>query len=136
MNKKILLCMAATIAAATLHAQPLVPPKALTLDGMPPIDAAIDAALKPYGEFRPHALLSWHPVKHEMLVRRRLQATNQVHLVAEPGATPQPLTDFPNAVSGALFQPTRGDYFVYPIAEGGNEVYRLNRFDLATKSTT
>ena len=133
---KTLLCLAATIVAAVVHAETLVPPKALTLEGMPPIDAAIEAALKPYGEFRPHALLSWHPTKREMLVRRRLQATSQVHLVAEPGSTPQALTDFPNAVSGAAFQPTRGDYFVFPIAEGGNEVYRLDRFDLATKQVT
>jgi len=136
MKKKTLLCVAATVAAFSLHAETLAPPKALTLEGMPPIDAAIATALKPYGEFRPHALLSWHPTKREMLVRRRLQATNQVHLVAEPGAVPQPLTDFPNAVSGAVFQPTRGEYFVFPIAEGGNEVYRLNRFDLATKKVT
>ena len=112
MDRKTLLCVAATCAAAFLHAETLTPPKALALDGMPPIDAAIDAGLKPYGEFRPHALLSWHPTKREMLVRRRLQATNQVHLVADPGAVPQPLTDFPNAVTGAVFEPVNVEYFV------------------------
>ena len=136
MTKKTWLCLAAALAATALHAEPLVPPKALTLDGVPPIDASIAAALKPYGEFRPHGLLSWHPTKREMLVRRRLEATTQVHLVSEPGATPQPVTDFPNAVNGAVYQPTRGDYFVFPIAEGGNEVFRLNRFDVATKKVT
>jgi dipeptidyl aminopeptidase/acylaminoacyl peptidase len=59
-----------------------------------------------------------------------------VHQVSVPGTTPLPLTDFPNAVNGASYQPTHGEYFVFPMAEGGNEVYRLHRFDLATKAVT
>jgi dipeptidyl aminopeptidase/acylaminoacyl peptidase len=92
--------------------------------------------VRPYGEFRPHALWSWHPKEREMLVRRRLEATNQVHLLTQPGATPLPLTDYPDAVFSASFQPTRGDYFLFFMGEGGNEVYRIHRYDFATRATT
>lgn len=124
----------ACLVAFPLGAQEvLAPPPALTLDGVPPIPAEIAQKLKPYGEFRPHALMSWHPVKREMLVRRRLQATNQVHVLTEPLTTPQPLTDFPNAVGSAGYQPTHGRYFIFPMGEGGNEAFRLNRYDLESK---
>jgi len=109
-------------------------PPALIVDGIPPIPAALAATLDPYGEFRPSGMLSWHPQRREILVRRRLDATPQVHAVAVPGTAPRPLTDFPDAVGGAAYQPTRGDYFVFARGEGGNEVYRLYRQDVATQA--
>lgn len=133
----------ALFAAALLASQcPLAqtdvvtPPAALIVDGVPPIPAELAGKLRPYGEFRPHGMLSWHPQKREMLVRRRLNATNQVHLVAEPGVTPQPLTDYPDAVGDAAYQPTTGDYFLFMKSAGGNEVFRIHRYDLATKAVT
>ncbi|MEP7262223.1 MAG: hypothetical protein ABI669_13530, partial [Usitatibacter sp.] len=127
----------ACLAAFPLAAQEVVtPPGALTLDGVPPVPAEIALKLKPYGEFRPHGLMSWHPLKREMLVRRRLNATSQVHLVSEPLTPPQPVTDLPNAVSSAGYQPVHGKYFVFPMGEGGNEVFRLNRYDIESKTIT
>src|SRR5438067_1059295 len=76
-------------------------PPALVVDGIPPIRADLVTKLRAYSEFRPHGLLSWHPRRREMLVRRRLNATTQVHLVSAPGATPRALTDFPDAVGNA-----------------------------------
>jgi len=133
----ISLLAASLLASAGLRAEEmLTPPPSLAVEGIPPIPLEVAHKLQPYGEFRPHGLLSWHPVKREMLVRRRLDATNQVHLVTEPGTTPQPLTDLPNAVSAASYQPTHGRYFVFPVGEGGNEVFRLYRFDPATRAVT
>jgi dipeptidyl aminopeptidase/acylaminoacyl peptidase len=71
-----------------------------------------------------------------MLVRRRLNATNQVHLVGVPGTKPVPVTDFPEAVGNASYQPTHGAYFVFAQGAGGNEVFRLHRFDLQTREDT
>jgi dipeptidyl aminopeptidase/acylaminoacyl peptidase len=132
------LVLASTLAAAQPAARPatVVPPDSLVLDGVPPIRAAVAEALEPYGEFRPHAMLSWHPLRREMLVRRRLHATNQVHLVTEPGVAPEPLTDFPDAVADAWFEPSKGSYFLFMRAEGGNEVYRLYRQDMAGRTVT
>ena len=129
---------AAFLTALIAHADPLLvdPPKSLILDGVPPIPAALAEKLAPYAEFRPHLMLSWHPARREMLINRRLRATNQPHVVTEPGVTPLPLTDLPDAVSGASFQPTTGEYFVFARGEGGNEVLRLYRQDLASKEAT
>src|SRR6476620_5153240 len=112
------------------------PPDSLVLDGVPPVPAELATKLRPYGEFRPHGMLSWHPKAREMLVRRRLNATTQVHLVTNALTTPQPLTDFPNAVTDASYEPTKGEYFVFPMGEGGNEVYRIYRYDLASRTST
>ena len=126
-----LLLAAAACAAAAAHAI-VPPPPSMHVDGVPPIPEQLARELRPYNEFRPHALLSWHPTAREMLVRVRLKATAQVHHVGAPGARPQPVTDFPDAVASASYQPTHGRYFVFPMASGGNEEYRLYRHDAAT----
>jgi dipeptidyl aminopeptidase/acylaminoacyl peptidase len=139
MKKNALAFLVAAILASCLaHAQSeaVTPPASLIIDGVPPIPGDLALQLAPYGDFRPHGMLSWHPTRREMLVRRRLSATNQVHLVTEPGTTPVPLTDFPDAVPDGVFEPVRGDYFIFSRAEGGNEVFRLFREDVATKAVT
>jgi protease II len=134
----IALAVVASLAAATPYAQTetVTPPAALTIEGVPPISAELANKLKPYGEFRPHGMLSWNPVKREILIRRRLLATTQVHLVPAPGVNPQPLTDYPDAVSSATFQPCTGEYFLFLRDEGGNEVGRIFRQDVATRAVT
>jgi len=132
-----LFALATALTLSTVAAQEVVPPpESLVLENVPAIPAELALKFKPYGEFRPHGMLSWHPKEREMLVRRRLNATTQVHLVTNPLTTPQPLTDFPNAVNDASFEPTRGEYFVFPMGEGGNEVYRIYRYDMASRETT
>ena len=133
---------AAVLATALAAAMPaaadgefVTPPANLVLDGVPQIPLELEKKLQPYGEFRPHGLLSWHPTRHEILVRRRLKATNQIHRVIEPGATPEPLTDFEDAINGAAYEPTKGDYFVFSRGRGGNEVFRIFRYDVATRET-
>jgi dipeptidyl aminopeptidase/acylaminoacyl peptidase len=137
-NNAVALLAAAALGACIVHAQsePIAPPASLIIDGVPPIPGDLAAQLAPYGDFRPHGMLSWHPTRREMLIRRRLNATNQVHLVTEPGTTPVALTDFPDAVPNGVFEPTRGDYFLFSRAEGGNEVFRLFREDIASKAVT
>jgi dipeptidyl aminopeptidase/acylaminoacyl peptidase len=137
-SRLIVLAVLVSFAAATPYAQTEVvtPPAALMVDGVPPISAELANQLKPYGEFRPHGMLSWNPVKREILIRRRLLATAQVHLVPEPGVNPQPLTDYSDAVWTATFQPASGEYFLFLRDEGGNEVERIFRQDLATRAVT
>lgn len=128
---------AAVCAGALAFADEIVrPPAALVVENVPPIPDELAEKLRPYGEFRSHALLSWHPRERELLVRRRLTDTNQVHLVTAPGNTPLPLTDFPDAISSASYQPTHGDYFVFSMGRGGDEVFRLYRYDLSTRVVT
>ena len=134
---------AAVLATALAAAMPaaaqgefVTPPANLVLDGVPQVPVELAKKLEPYGEFRPHGLLSWHPARREILVRRRLKATNQIHRVVEPGETPEPLTDFEDAVNGAAYEPTKGDYFVFSRGHGGNEVFRIFRYDIATREAT
>jgi dipeptidyl aminopeptidase/acylaminoacyl peptidase len=129
--------LACALFASAAFAQDVAqPPAALILDGVPPVPAELAQKLEPYGDFHPHGLLSWHPTRREMLVSRRLTATAQVHRVSQPGAAPEPLTDFPDAVAGALYVPGSGDYFMFARAEGGNEVYRYFRMDVGSKDAT
>jgi dipeptidyl aminopeptidase/acylaminoacyl peptidase len=105
-------------------------------DTAPPIPAELASKVRPYEEFRPHALLSWHPTAREMLVKRRLDATHQVHRVPSPLAAAQPVADFAEAVPNASYQPTDGRYFVFARATGDEDVERLYRYDLASRSVT
>ena len=47
-----------------------------------------------------------------------------------------PLTDFPDPVGRATFEPKRGDYLVYARDTGGNEAAQLYRYDFANRETT
>lgn len=128
---------AAVLAAAALASQAqgefLVPPKNLVLDGIPPIPAEIAAKTAPYTEFRPSAMLDWHPEKREILVRQRRGNVSQLHRVAEPGAAPEPLTDFPDAVAGGRYEPRAGSWLLLSRAAGGDEAFRLHRHDPVSK---
>ena len=128
--------LAVTLFAAAQAFADVAPPPALVIDGVPPISDELAKKVEPYSDFRPHGMMSWHPQRREMLIRRRLNATNQVHVVSEPGAPPAPLTDYPDAVAFGSFPPTKGEFFVFSRAEGGNETFRLYRQDLASRTVT
>ena len=76
--------------AAIAQADLIRPGDNLVVQGVPPIAADIAAKITPYTDFRPSAVLSWDPQKRELLVRTRVNSTDQVHLVSEPGALPEP----------------------------------------------
>ena len=132
-----LLLVALLLAASLATAQEtLTPPASLVLDGVPPISADMVEQIKPYSGFRLHRLMSWHPTRREMLVRGRTGGTSQVQLVSAPGVKPVAVTHFADAVNRASYQPTHGEYFVFAQAEGGNEVFQLKRYDIATDEVT
>ncbi|MBL8521790.1 MAG: S9 family peptidase [Betaproteobacteria bacterium] len=122
--------------ASAAHAQFLKPGDNLVIDGVPPIPEELVARLVPYTEFRPAAMVAWHPAKPGMLVRLRAGNTNQLHYVASPGAKPEQWTDFPDAVNSASFQPKKGEFLLFEKGAGGNEVFRIYRMDLATRAVT
>ncbi len=125
-----LAAFALALAAPLAHAQgeTIAPPKGLALEGIPPIPAEIAAKTAAYGEFRPSAMRGWHPVRGEILASRRLGETLQLHRVASPGLAPEPLTELPEAATGS-YEPIAGAYLVISRAEGGNETFRLSRYD-------
>ena len=119
----------ATAFALAAHAQGdfLVPPANLVLDGVPPIPAEVAAKTAPYTAFKPGTLLDWHPKRREILVRMRQGNADQLHRVAEPGATPEPLTDHADPVSAGRYEPRAGSWLLFTRGTGGDEVYRIHR---------
>lgn len=124
---------AALFAAGDTH---LVPADNLVVEGIPPIPTALADDLSRYTEFRSASFSSWHPTKREMLILTRFADTPQVHHVKFPGGARTQLTFFKDRVSGASFQPAKGDYFVFARDNGGNENFQKYRYDLSSGAVT
>jgi len=118
------------------HGQFITPSSNLVIENIPLITEALTKKVEAYTQFKPSSIVAWHPRDGSILVRMRLNNSNQLHLVKSPGAKPEPLTDFQDAVSNATFQPIKGEYLLFSRATGGDEVFRFYRLDLMTKSIT
>jgi dipeptidyl aminopeptidase/acylaminoacyl peptidase len=130
-----LFCVLAPLA---LGAQPSViaPNDNLVTDGMPPIPAIIAEKAARYAEFRSATFQSWHPLGRQMLITTRFADTNQVHLVRQPMGARTQLTFFPDPVVRAMFEPVKGEFFVFQKDGGGGERYQYYRHDLASGDVT
>lgn len=112
----------------------ITPPAALGLDNIPPIPLRLATEVQQYTEFKPTGFTGWHPKRMEMLVSRRHKNTTQIYRLPAPGAVLELLTDYPEPVRHASYQPTRGDFTLFSKDTGGNEVFRLYRAGAAGKS--
>ena len=120
--------------ASAVQAQTITPANNLVIEGIPPISADLVKKVAPYTEFKASSIVAWHPHDGSVLIRTRLGNVLQLHSVKSPGAKPEPLTDFPDPVFGATFQPKKGTYLLFEKATGGNEVFRIYRLDLQDKN--
>jgi len=109
------------------------PNEHLKAEGIPAVPKSLADRIGKYTEFKAVSVIAWHPTKRAMLVAYRRGATTQLHLLDQPMGTLEPLTDFPDPVGSATFEPKRGDYLVYARDTGGNEAAQLYRYDFATK---
>ena len=137
--KDTLSCIATALAlsvAPYAMAQFLTPGSNLVIEGVPPISTELVDKVQAYTEFKPSSIVAWHPSRPGVLIRKRASNSNQLHYVATPGGVPEQLTDFPDAVGNATFQPKKGEYLLFEKSSGGNEVFRIYRMDLATKAVT
>jgi hypothetical protein len=128
---------ALTLAAAC--AQDVVQPNAnLLADGIPAIPRAIADKVSLYTEFRGYGFVGWHPTERSMLVRHREPGANiaQIYWLKAPGGKLEKITDFPDYVSAASFEPKHGKYIVYSRDIGGNEATQVFRMDLDTRRST
>jgi len=121
----------AALAAGTVCAQePVFPaPAAMVLENVPPVPASVAASIGRYNDFKPTAFATWHPKKLEMILVRRHNNTPQLFGIAKPGAPLTLLTDYPEPVRGARYQPRLGNYYIFNKDVGGNEVFRSYRRD-------
>jgi dipeptidyl aminopeptidase/acylaminoacyl peptidase len=119
--------------AGTAWAQEPVfaPPAAMVLENVAPVPAKLAAQVGKYNEFKPTSFASWHPSRLEMIIVRRHANTPQLFRLAKPGAPLELLTDYPEPVRSASYEPRHGQSYVFPKDVGGNEVFRAYRRDLA-----
>jgi len=127
---------AAPAVAAPTDGALLLPNENLLLQGVPDIPLSLVRQVEKYTDFRGHAFLDWHPVREEMLVSHRRGGGNTAQLFAVAGALTEPrqLTDFPDPVTEASYEPREGRYIVFARSPGGSEADRLYRLDPATRS--
>ena len=118
------------------QAADVAPRDNLVTKGIPQIPAAIAEEARRYSEFRTAAFWDWHPTRREMLIGTRFEDAQQLHLVKFPGGARTQLTFFPDPVSGASYQPTRGEYIVFSKDVGGAEFFQKYRYDVATGDVT
>ncbi|MBB4845819.1 dipeptidyl aminopeptidase/acylaminoacyl peptidase [Paucibacter oligotrophus] len=119
----------------------LVQPNAnLLVQGIPAIPQSLAEDVARYTDFRGHGFVDWHPKQREMLVSHRQAGANTAQLFSvgaprngKPGEL-QALTDAPDPVSRAAYEPKTGKYLVFERANGGDEVAQLYRLDLGPRA--
>ncbi len=109
----------------------LTPPAALVMENVPPVATSIATQVSKYTEFKPTGFSNWHPTKLEMLISRRHKNTPQIYRLAKPGGELELLTDYPEPVRSASYEPKTGQYYVFGKDTGGNEVFRGYRRSMA-----
>ncbi|MFM2399116.1 MAG: hypothetical protein RL341_1273, partial [Pseudomonadota bacterium] len=116
----------------------IAPNANLRVEGIPAIPKAVADRVAAYTDFRGYGLVGWHPKDRSMLVRHRAAGANiaQIHLLREPGGKPEQITDFPEPVGFASFEPKEGRYIVYSKDTGGNEASAIYRLDLEPRKST
>ena len=81
----------------------------LVSTGMPPLPASIISDVSPYSNIRRAYMVTWHPVKKEMLITTRFENTYQLHWVKMPGGDRKQVTFFDEPVATASFNPVNGE---------------------------
>lgn len=116
-------------AEAPALAPVLQPPALLRADGMPDLRRPpADVAAANDAEPPAHRLVGWHPLRPELLLLTRRGPSAQLHRLPAPRVAPQPLTRGRDAVEGARWEPSRGEYLVLRRDQGGDEAWRLYRW--------
>ena len=119
-------------------AQDIVTPNAnLKADGMPPISKTIADKVSLYTEFRGYSFVQWHPKDGSMLVRHREAGGNiaQIYLLRKPGGAIEKISDFPEPIAQASYEPKNGKFLLISKDTGGNEATQVYRMDLTTRET-
>src|SRR2546426_1065393 len=124
-------------AAITAQNAYIAPGDNLVVEGIPPIPAALRSEVDRYTHTRAAELLSWHPIRREMLIATFFADVPQIHRVRFPGGARTQLTFFDDRpTSGVSYQPTTGNYFIFRRDRGGDQNYQIYRYDLANDSIT
>jgi dipeptidyl aminopeptidase/acylaminoacyl peptidase len=138
-DMKILCLITFFVSLAVLGAQEatIAPGENLVVEGIPQIPAALAFEVGRYTKGRAAELLSWHPVKREILIATFFGETAQVHHVKFPGAARTQLTFFDDRpTTGVSWQPIAGSYFIFMKDSGGDQNYQIYRYDIVPSQIT
>lgn len=102
-------------------------PDAMKMINVPQVPVSLAEATRPYLEYRTATFSGWNAADRSMLVRTRFGNTNQLHVVAGPGAVRSQISFEAEPVSGH-WSP-RGDVLVVSKDRGGDEFYQLYTLD-------
>jgi dipeptidyl aminopeptidase/acylaminoacyl peptidase len=122
--------------AALAVAQDVAPNENLVVEGVPKISQAIAESVERYNNYRSATFASWHPVRREMLISTRFADVPEIHVVKMPGGDRSQLTFYPDPVRNALYEPTKGESFIFSKDVGGGEFYQLYRYDVGSGQIT
>ena len=142
----LFLCAAAAAAPAEVQEKPaprtLPVPANVTVDGVPPVPAALADAYAPYTQFRRARLLAWHPTERRILIATRFGEAPQIHEVSFPGGARRQLTFFRDGVAEpddravtrtlVAYEPDGRSFVFQKDVSGGGEANQLFRYDAAS----
>jgi dipeptidyl aminopeptidase/acylaminoacyl peptidase len=125
-----LTALASMIAAGAVAQEAVfAPPTAMVLENVPPVPVGVAGKLLPYSDFKSTSMANWHPSRKEMMIVRLHRNSRQLFRLTSPGAPLALMTDYPEPVNVATFQPRHGKFYVFNKGVGGSEVLRTYRRD-------
>lgn len=124
-------CLGVSFAAS---AQALPVPTGLRTEGVPPLSVRSDALLA-HQDPVASTFVAWHPTRLEMLVLSNAGEVRQLHRLRQAMGRPQALTEGPNPVANAAYEPSTGQYIVFTRDQQGDEAYQLFRLDPENRRT-
>lgn len=140
MKLKIIFLVAATLSLFSLYGQEkkneVVPNENLILENIAGIPKDLATEVKKYSESRSASLVAIHPTQNDIIINTRFGSTSQLHRVNQPMGARTQITFFDEPVSGATYEPLKGEYLIYSRDIGGNEFGQLFKLDLKTLQST
>ena len=114
----------------------VVPNENLIAENIAEIPKELANQVKKYSEARGASLADIHPNKNEIIISTRFGSTPQLHRITQPMGARTQITFFDEPVSGASYEPLKGEYLIYSKDIGGNEFSQLYKLDLKTLQST
>ena len=121
--------LAALLALAPIPAvadNPVPPPAALTLDGVPAGPNTLRIATQPYLEYRSAAVVDWNPTTHGLVIATRCGNLKRLHEVARPFGDRHQISFEDAPIIGGSFGRRSGAPFVVEKDVGGDAFFQLD----------
>jgi dipeptidyl aminopeptidase/acylaminoacyl peptidase len=140
MKIKFFVLIPTFVGLSFVHAQQkqnyIVPNENLITENIATIPSELASQVKKYSESRGATLAEIHPTRNDIIINTRFGSTSQLHMVSQPMGARKQITFFDEPVSGASYEPTKGEYLIYSKDIGGNEFSQLFKLDLKTLQST